>query len=59
MKKQIIAAGNVGALTHGVAGLWRVLSIDGATLTLENIENGRKLCTVAGNFWPLLDSFAP
>ena len=57
MKKQSIATGNVGALTHGVAGLWRVLAIDGATLTLENIENGRKLCTVAANFWALLDSF--
>jgi hypothetical protein len=59
MKPQEIKTGNVGALTHGVAGLWRVLAVDGATLTLENIESGRQLCTVAGNFWPLLDSFAP
>jgi hypothetical protein len=57
MKTQEIKTGNVGALTNGVAGLWRILSIDGATLTLENIGNGRKLCTVANNFWPLLDSF--
>ena len=59
MKTQEIKAGNVGALTHGVSGLWRVLSIDGKTLTLENIENGRRLCTVAANLWVLLDSFEP
>ena len=59
MKNKAIAVGNVGALTHGVAGLWRVIAIDGATLTLEHIENGRRLSTVAANLWVLLDSFAP
>lgn len=51
--------GNVGALTHGVDGLWRILEIDGETLTVEEIGNGRKLSTFAENFWPLLDSFTP
>jgi hypothetical protein len=59
MKKQEIKAGNVGALTYGVSGLWRVLAIDGQTLTLENIENKRRLCTMAANRWVLLDSFEP
>jgi hypothetical protein len=49
--------GNVGALTNGVEGLWRILTIDGETLTVQEIANGRKISTFAENFWPLLDSF--
>lgn len=54
-----IKIGNVGALTNGVRGLWRVLAVDGDTLTIEHISEGRKLSTFADCFWPLLDSFAP
>lgn len=53
-----IKVGNVGALTNDTPDLWRVLAIDGQTLTLENIKNGRKISTFANCFWPLLDSFA-
>lgn len=51
--------GNVGALTNGVPDLWRILAIDGETLTIEHISNGRKISTFADCFWCLLDSFAP
>jgi hypothetical protein len=54
---QNLKIGNVGALTNGVEGLWRILTIDGDTLTLEEIANGRKISTFAENFWPLLNSF--
>ena len=57
--KTPIKIGNVGALTNGIPDLWRVLAIDGETLTLEHIANGRKLSTFADCFWPLLDSFTP
>jgi len=52
-----IKIGNVGALTNGVQGLWRVLAVDGDTLTIEHISERRKLSTFANCFWPLLDSF--
>jgi hypothetical protein len=54
-----IKIGNVGALTNGVRGLWRVLAVDGDTLTIEHISEGRTMSTFADCFWPLLDSFAP
>lgn len=54
-----IKIGNVGALTNGAQGLWRVLAVDGDTLTIEHISEGRTLSTFADCFWPLLDSFAP
>jgi hypothetical protein len=49
--------GNVGALTNGAAGLWRIVAIDGETITVEQIGDGRKMSTFIENFWPLLDSF--
>ena len=54
-----IQIGNIGALTNGVQGLWRVLAVDGDTLTIENISEGRKMSTFADCFWCLLDSFEP
>ena len=54
-----IQIGNVGALTNGVQGLWRVLAVDGDTITIEHISEGRKLSTFADCFWCLLDSFEP
>lgn len=64
MKTQI-KVGNVGALTNGVHGLWRVLAVDGDTaflncrLTFENIETQEQTTETVEFFWPLLDSFAP
>jgi hypothetical protein len=58
--KHILKIGNVGTLTNGVRGIWRIVAIDGNTLTLELTTNTKqRLSTMAVNFWCLLDSFEP
>jgi hypothetical protein len=60
MTKHNIKIGNVGTLTNGVQGMWRVIAVDGNTLTLELTTNTpRTISTMAVNFWCLLDSFEP
>jgi hypothetical protein len=58
MKQHTIKTGNVGTLTNGVLGMWRVIAVDGNTLTLELTTNTlHTISTMAENFWCLLDEF--
>lgn len=60
MTKHILKIGNVGTLTNGVQGMWRIIAVDGNTLTLELTTNTlHTISTMACNFWCLLDSFEP
>lgn len=60
MTKHVLKIGNVGTLTNGVQGMWRIVAIDGNTLTLELTTNTlHTISTMAVNFWCLLDSFEP
>ena len=60
MTKHNLKTGNVGTLTNGVNGMWRIVAIDGNTLTLELTTNTlHTISTMACNFWCLLDSFEP
>ena len=34
-----ITANTLGTLTNGVRGTWRVIAVDGNTLTIENKDN--------------------
>lgn len=56
----MIIIGNVGALTNGVEGLWRVETIWAVDelLILRSIENESvEVEAYIEEFWPLLDSF--
>lgn len=58
MTKHNLELGNVGALLNGVPDLWRIVAIDGETLTIESIKTPvKRLSTFASAFWCLLDSF--
>lgn len=60
MTKHNLKIGNVGSLTNGVPHLWRIVAIDGDTLTIEQTDNtDKKLSTFADCFWCLLDKFEP